>query len=172
MEVRNKIIAKFTEITNDEDESKAIENNTLTFVAKHCKEHNIPQNLRNSTYRNLYVAKSRQLYHNLKEDSYINNKNLQKLLQKKKINIEKIAEYSYKQLYPSKWKKFNKDLEILNKEISDFDKEVQASSAFTCPKCKNNKTVYSQFQTRSADEPITSYITCVHPDCNGYNWKE
>jgi len=169
METKTHIISKFNEIVNNEDEAKAIEKNTEEFVNEHCKSHNIPQNLRNSTYRNLYVAKSRQLYHNLKEDSYINNTNLQKLIKKKKIKYEKIAFCSYKELFPSKWKKFNKDLEILNKDISDFDKEVEATDQFTCNKCKKNRCVYSQFQIRSSDEPMTSFITCL--EC-GNNWRE
>jgi transcription elongation factor S-II len=39
---------------------------------------------------------------------------------------------------------------------------------FTCGKCKSRKTVYYQLQTRSADEPMTTYITCVK--CN-HRWK-
>jgi transcription elongation factor S-II len=36
-----------------------------------------------------------------------------------------------------------------------------------CPKCKSNKTSYYQLQTRSADEPMTTYANCL---C-GHNWK-
>ena len=169
MEVRNHIVSKFNEITQNEDEAKSIEENTVKFVSEHCKNYNIPENFKNSTYRNLYVAKSRQLYHNLKEDSYINNTNLQKLIQKKKICYEKLAFYAYKELFPSKWKKYNKDLEILNKEISDFDKEVTPTDQFKCNKCKKNRCVYAQFQLRSSDEPMTSFITCL--EC-GNNWRE
>jgi len=169
METRNHIIKKFTEITNNEEESKVMEENTFTFVSEHCKKNIIPQNIKNTMFKKLYVAKSRQLYHNLKEDSYINNTQLQKLIKKKKINLEKIAFCSYKQLFPSKWKKFNKDLEILNKDIADFDKEVEATDQFQCSKCKERKCVYSQFQIRSADEPMTSFITCLVCD---NSWRE
>lgn len=172
MEIRNHIMKKFTEITNNEDESKTIENNIFLFVTEHCNNNNISQNIKNSMFKKLYVAKSRQLYHNLKEDSYVNNTQLMKLISKKKIKLEQIAFYSYNKLFPSKWKRFNKDLEILNKDISDFDTKVESTDMFTCPKCKNKCCVYSQFQIRSSDEPATNFITCVHPDCSGYNWRE
>jgi transcription elongation factor S-II len=32
--------------------------------------------------------------------------------------------------------------------------------AFKCSKCKSEKTTYYQMQTRSADEPMTTFVTC------------
>ncbi|SIO73225.1 transcription elongation factor S-II [Babesia microti strain RI] len=32
---------------------------------------------------------------------------------------------------------------------------------FTCFKCKQSKTVYTQVQTRSSDEPMTTFVTCL-----------
>ncbi|KAG2171759.1 hypothetical protein INT43_008139 [Umbelopsis isabellina] len=39
---------------------------------------------------------------------------------------------------------------------------------FMCGKCKGRKTTYFQMQTRSADEPMTTFVTCV--TCNN-RWK-
>ena len=39
---------------------------------------------------------------------------------------------------------------------------------FTCQRCKSKKTSYYQLQTRSADEPMTTYVSCIN--C-GKNWK-
>jgi DNA-directed RNA polymerase subunit M/transcription elongation factor TFIIS len=47
-------------------------------------------------------------------------------------------------------------------------KEENYSGLFKCGKCKSLKTTYYQMQTRSADEPMTSYITCTN--C-GHKWK-
>ncbi|CAA2978474.1 transcription elongation factor TFIIS-like [Olea europaea subsp. europaea] len=46
---------------------------------------------------------------------------------------------------------------------------IQASTdQFTCGRCKKKETTYYQMQTRSADEPMTTYVTCVN--CNN-RWK-
>ena len=38
-----------------------------------------------------------------------------------------------------------------------------------CSKCKKNQTMFYQLQTRSADEPISTFISC----CNcGFKWRE
>eukprot|EP00899_Mesostigma_viride_P015819 jgi/Mesvir1/24238/Mv10944-RA.1 len=39
---------------------------------------------------------------------------------------------------------------------------------FRCGKCKQRKCTYFQMQTRSADEPMTTFVTCVN--CNN-RWK-
>ena len=48
------------------------------------------------------------------------------------------------------------------KEHSDF------VGMFICGKCKSNKTTNYQMQTRSADEPMTTFVTCLN--CSK-NWK-
>ena len=39
---------------------------------------------------------------------------------------------------------------------------------FRCGKCRSKRTTYYQMQTRSADEPMTTFVTCI--DCNN-RWK-
>lgn len=46
--------------------------------------------------------------------------------------------------------------------------EENYSGLFKCGKCKSKKTTYYQMQTRSADEPMTTYVTCI--EC-GHRWK-
>jgi transcription elongation factor S-II len=43
-----------------------------------------------------------------------------------------------------------------------------ATDAFKCPRCKQRQCTYFQLQTRSADEPMTTFVTCVV--CNN-RWK-
>ncbi|KZV60100.1 transcription elongation factor [Peniophora sp. CONT] len=47
--------------------------------------------------------------------------------------------------------------------------EMQAETdAFQCGRCKQRKCRYRQAQTRSADEPMTTFVTCTN--CN-HRWK-
>ena len=56
-----------------------------------------------------------------------------------------------------------KHLAALNAE--DTDDYV---GMFKCGKCKSMKTTYYQMQTRSADEPMTTFVNCK---CCGNRWK-
>jgi transcription elongation factor S-II len=169
MDTRDNIKTKLNEVIDDTKVVENLEKNIYDYVIQYCKDNNIIQNFKNSNFKQLYIQKSRQIYFNLKKDSYVNNQQIYKLIENKKILLENLTNYSYKQLYPLKWKKFNKDLEILNKDVSDFDKEITTTDQFKCTKCKKSKCCYTQFQIRSSDEPMTSFITCL---ACGNNWRE
>ncbi|GMN18786.1 hypothetical protein TIFTF001_046844 [Ficus carica] len=48
------------------------------------------------------------------------------------------------------------------------EEEIATTDQFRCGRCGQRKTTYHQMQTRSADEPMTTYVTCVN--CNNH-WK-
>ena len=52
----------------------------------------------------------------------------------------------------------------LNKPVSELP-----DGAFTCGRCKKKKTTYYELQTRSADEPMTAFISCL---ACGKRWKQ
>ena len=56
----------------------------------------------------------------------------------------------------------------LEKEKNSMVHDEDYTGIFVCRKCKSRKTTYYQLQTRSADEPMTTYVTCL--GC-GNKWK-
>lgn len=62
------------------------------------------------------------------------------------------------------------DDEVLKRSILDSTvQRLQAETdMFFCTRCRQKKCVYRQLQTRSADEPMTTYVHCV--TC-GNKWK-
>jgi DNA-directed RNA polymerase subunit M/transcription elongation factor TFIIS len=52
-------------------------------------------------------------------------------------------------------------------EMNKAKMDAEYEGILTCPKCKSKKTSYYQMQTRSADEPMTTYAQC---QC-GHRWK-
>ncbi|EGF77653.1 hypothetical protein BATDEDRAFT_91451 [Batrachochytrium dendrobatidis JAM81] len=51
--------------------------------------------------------------------------------------------------------------------VSAANQEAE-TDMFRCGRCKQRKATYYQMQTRSADEPMTTFVTCCH--C-GNKWK-
>lgn len=91
-------------------------------------------------------------------------------LRKKDLDSKKIAWYGAEILwldgpvYKAMYKLRRKELAIEEARAKEDDYE----GLFKCGKCKSLKTTYYQMQTRSADEPMTTYVTCKN--C-GIRWK-
>lgn len=52
-----------------------------------------------------------------------------------------------------------------NKYVESFKtKPGGISGIYKCPRCSSDETMYRQLQVRSADEPMTTFITCL--SCN------
>ncbi len=92
-------------------------------------------------------------------------------LQRKELESVKLAWYTPEVLNPggpyaqTMLKLREKELMI---EANKAKMEEGYVGMFKCGKCKSTKTSYYQLQTRSADEPMTTYVTCT--SC-GNRWK-
>uniref|UniRef100_A0A9L0JNH9 DNA-directed RNA polymerase III subunit RPC10 n=1 Tax=Equus asinus TaxID=9793 RepID=A0A9L0JNH9_EQUAS len=45
------------------------------------------------------------------------------------------------------------------------------STAEPCPKCEHPRAYFMQLQTRSADEPMTTFYKCCSAQC-GHRWRD
>jgi len=113
-----------------------------------------------------YKAKYRSLSFNLK-----NKKNpfLRRAVLTGDISIEKLCQMSAHEMASPEEQAKRKEIEKYHLEASKLDKLEATTDQFLCGKCKNRKCSYYQLQTRSADEPMTVFITCTV--CNN-RWKK
>lgn len=116
----------------------------------------------NDSYRN----KLRSLILNIKNK---NNQPLRINILNGTIKPEKLINMSSTELAPESLKK---ELEQLHqKNLFDAQGAVEkraVTDRFVCGKCKQREVSYYQMQTRSADEPLTTFCTCEK--C-GNRWK-
>ena len=74
---------------------------------------------------------------------------------------------TYQELFPEHWKKFLDEKH--KKETCMYEDIIEAmTDEFKCGRCKNRQCSYYELQTRSADEGMTTFITCLK--C-GNRWK-
>lgn len=60
---------------------------------------------------------------------------------------------------------------LYSKHEKVFDELEIEEGEFTCPRCKGNRASYYQLQTRSGDEAMTTFLSCLNPECRN-RWKE
>lgn len=131
---------------------KGIFNSTI----ESCKKNKTPLKWSNGEFTKKYATTARRILANL---SYTPNKDSFKAsVLNGKVDPYKIATFSREQFNPELWDK----LKQISIEKSTIKEEVAEEGMFRCNKCKSNKTTYYQMQTRSADEPMTTYVTCMN----------
>ncbi|KAF0908236.1 hypothetical protein E2562_023858 [Oryza meyeriana var. granulata] len=108
----------------------------------------------------------RSLMFNLKDD---NNTDFRRRVLLGQVGPERIADLTPAEMASDTRKLENKKIE--EKALFECER-VGAPKAttdqFKCGRCGQRKTTYYQLQTRSADEPMTTFVTCVN--CNNH-WK-
>lgn len=116
----------------------------------------------NDGYRN----KLRSLVMNIRNK---NNPELRERLLGRLLKATKVVELPPSALAPEGLKKEIEELQKKNLFDAQGATEKRAiTDRFTCGKCKEKKVSYYQMQTRSADEPLTTFCTCEN--C-GNRWK-
>jgi len=92
-------------------------------------------------------------------------------LQHKELDVKNLAKYSADVLWPEgPWaaSMFKIRSKELAKEQAQAALDASYEGMFTCRKCKKSKVTYTQAQTRSADEPMTTFFCCL---ACGHRWK-
>lgn len=117
------------------------------------------------SYYPVYIDKRNDLIANMDAKSSIGNKHFVKNVKGKKLkrdgeDMKSFSEIAYMkphELYPEKWAR-----EIARKSIrEEKSKNIATSDMYPC-KCGARKALVScPVQLRSADEPMTTYITCL-----------
>ena len=168
VEFRSKIKDKIKESLNFNDVNAAnLEISIYNYTIKTSKKKKIVRKWENEYFVQLYVDKFRSIWVNLNPLYNKNNKTLLKKIKNRKIDIKKLAFMSHQELNPKIWKELVEAKIKRDKNVNDID-SMATSTEFTCFKCKKNKCSYYQQQTRSADEPITTFMSCLN--C-GNSWK-
>lgn len=105
----------------------------------------------NDIFKHIYINKFHMIYESLTESlcNYLITNKCSKDIAFMPLEI----------INPSKWKP---------KDQQKEEETIEPSGLFKCPKCKHRKTTYYSMQTRSADEPMTNFITCLNCD---NRWK-
>jgi transcription elongation factor S-II len=160
-EFRNNVINKLKDILKNDKLASNLEKGIFNYSLKHAEKINVVKKWDNSYFVKIYVNRLRTIRSNLKDEK------LFKSIINKKIKAHEVAFMTHQEMQPDNWSEL---LEL--KKIRDenkYEPKLEASTDdFKCWKCKSKKCTYYQLQTRSADEPMTTFVSCL--DC-GNRWK-
>lgn len=137
---------------------------TLTEAAtKHIFAH-----WKNPLFQEIHTYRQFRLFSNLHPKSPVGNRRLLKRVQEGELKMADLARLEDMELYPENWKRLQDQQLVREQKWLEGNKMV-ATDMFKCNRCGKKETTYYEMQTRSADEPMTIFITCVN--C-GKKWKQ
>jgi len=122
----------------------------------------------NMEFSEIYISKTKNIYTNLNSKCYVKNKQLIDKIKTGKIDPYELAFLDTYKLFPEIWNDIIEEKTKIEKILKDSLKE-SATDMFECPRCHKRKTIYCEVQTRSSDEPMTKFITCLECGCK---WKK
>lgn len=159
-EKRTEYLDKLFKHIQDDSICKKIENSMYNFANNYVKSKNVNKKLAFS----VYIDNFNELLANIDSDSELNNTYLLENIINSNIDPETVPYMEPHEIHPVEWKP------ILDKKkyIEHKSKNLATTNMFTCSKCKAKRHTINMMQTRSADEPMTIFVTCV--DC-GFTFK-
>ena len=160
-EFRKNISEKINNIINNEKYSKNIEIGIYNWTIKESTLRKVVKKWDNSYFVTIYIDRLKSIYINLK------NSKLIELLNDGTIKSRDVALLTHQEMNPERWDKLIQ--EKIKRDKNKFETNIEAATdTFKCRKCHSKKCTYMQVQTRTADEPMTTFVTCI--DC-GNRWK-
>lgn len=158
---RKNIAASLAKIISDVPMATNLEKGLFNYSLKKAEDRDVVKKWENGYFVQIYLDHLRTIRFNLNQSENVDK------IKTKKIKAHEFAFMTHQEMCPDKWDKL-----IALKKIRDQNKYepiLEASTDnFKCWKCKSKKCSYYQLQTRSSDEPMTTFVTCL--EC-GNRWK-
>ena len=141
------------ELLNDIDMALKIELSIFEYSLIYCHNNHFD----NKFIKSIYDDKIHNILINIKKTPGIDNNTFKSQLNKNNINPPYVAFMSPAQIHPDKWEYYVKKKEFKEQR----ENNLTYSDAYKCFKCGESKCKISQAQTRGADEPMTTFVTCL-----------
>jgi|TARA_B110000259_G_scaffold81733_1_gene95573 DNA-directed RNA polymerase subunit M/transcription elongation factor TFIIS len=158
---RTNIVNKLNSILDNEKIAVNMEKGIYNYSIQTAEKKNLIKKWNNEQFVMIYIQKLKMIINNITSPELFDK------LTNKTIKAHLVAFMTHEELRPDLWEEL-----IAVKKMKDenkFSPKIEASTdEFTCFKCKDNKCTYYQLQTRSADESMTTFVTCI--PC-GNRWK-
>jgi transcription elongation factor S-II len=167
---RNNLRLKFKEVLQEaggeSDEAMEalsinLERGIYNFIIQKATKEQIVKKWSNPYFVQVYTDHARSVYVNLGVDR------IKQAILSREIKAQDLPFMSHQQMLPEKWNSLIEQKRIRDKNKYEVHLEASTDN-FQCHKCKSRECTYYQMQTRSADEPMTTFVTCIK--C-GSRWK-
>jgi len=166
-EFRQKVGENIEKFIGNKKISINIEKGIYNYAIKKAKNKKVVRKWENKYFVLIYIDRLKTIYFNLNPNISTSNNDLINKIKTKEIKVKKLTNMTHQDMNRKIWDKLIQEKIKRDKNLTE-DNLSAATDEFKCYKCKQRKCTYYQLQTRSGDEPMTTFITCLN--C-GNRWK-
>jgi transcription elongation factor S-II len=134
----------------------------------HAQKNYIPLNWRAPLFCEAYRQTVRMILCNIHPKSPVNNPRLLRRVRAGELTLSALPALTPYEMFPENWFALKDKLLQREQKILEGNKS-RATDQFECRRCRKRECTYYELQTRSADEPMTIFITCLN--C-GKEWRQ
>jgi transcription elongation factor S-II len=158
---RKNIRAKLLELVKNERKATNLEKGIYNYSLSEATNRKVVKKWDNPYFTQIYLDRMRSIYFNLSDQTL-----LQSIIDGTN-SVKTLAFMTHQEMQPDKWETLIQAK--IKKDKCKYDTQQEAmTDTFKCRKCHSKKCSYYQMQTRSADEPMTTFVTCI--ECAN-RWK-
>lgn len=164
---RAKVVARFRAALDDDTLARHLEIALWNWALRTCKRDRIPLYF-TKRLRYRYTTRALSLQFNL---THARNPGLRDRVLARKVPLKQLVDMKPQEMFPELWEPVYQRVaeRQLRRMAASTSAETAPDGSYVCARCKSAKTVYTAMQTRSADEPMTIFVSCL--SC-GKNWKD
>jgi len=150
------------------DETNQLERTIYNGSIRAATQRYIGKSWTHNPFIEMYHMLAKHITANFHPEAYVGNTELYARYKAGEITFQDISEMDTYQLFEERWKESFMQQQIREKRQLEGNKSM-ATDQFLCMRCLKRECTYYEMQTRSADEPMTIFITCLN--C-GKHWRQ
>lgn len=150
------------------EDIRSLEKGIFEATYQFAQKQYIARSWKAATFCEVYRQLLRSTLSNIHPQSPVNNTRLLLRVKEGEFPLSSIPFMNAYEMFPEKW--FALKDKVLQREQKILEgNKSRATDQFKCRRCHKSECTYYQLQIRSADEPMTTFITCLN--C-GKEWRQ
>lgn len=159
---------KFIENKFSKNDIRLLEQNIYEAAYNYAQKNYVARSWKSPVFIEIYRQIVRSIMSNIHPDSPVKNPRLLSRVLDGEFKLSEIPSMTSYDMFPEKWFELKDKLLQREQKILEGNKS-RATDQFKCRRCNKRECTYYELQTRSADEPMTCFISCLN--C-GKEWRQ
>lgn len=167
--LRMQCIANFSFLEDKftKDDIYSLEKGIFEATYLNAQKNYTARNWKTPQFKEMYRQTLSSVISNIHPESPVKNPRLLNRVLEGEFKLEEIPFMTSYEMFPEKWFELKDKLLQREQKILEGNKS-RATDQFKCRRCGKRECTYYELQTRSADEPMTIFVTCLN--C-GKEWR-